>query len=103
MGKIIKSDLVIGNFIINNIMYNKYEFKIPDILKYYDELFPELAKLNYFAQFSINDIEDFQKRYSWFFDNNGNIKNNINMKELINYFQKGVPIDIVQKFQIPLS
>ena len=96
MGKILKSDLIIGNFIINQVKNNRYDFIVSDIAKYNNILFDKLKKLDIYTNFSVRDIVDFQKRHFWFFDDDGNLEFNIELDQLIKYFQTGVLKTIVE-------
>lgn len=108
MCKIINSDNVIGNFIIEAIENNKFEFSIESIVLFDKKISNNLKEYDYFTGFNYNKIWDFQENYPFFineieedlvkisYDINKQDKSQL-IEQLKRYFRLGMPKTVIDE------
>lgn len=106
MCKIISSDAVIGNFILESVERDNFDVSIEKMFNYDEKLSKELKTHNYFTRFNYDEILDFSENYPFFvksvesnhikiFDEMNNKTTLIN--QLIRYFRIGMPKLVVDE------
>jgi len=108
MCRIISSDNVIGNFIIEAIENNKFEFSIENIIHFDEIISINLREHDYFTGFNYNKIWDFQENYPFFiseieedlikinYDTNKQNKSQL-IEQLKRYFRFGMPKTVIDE------
>lgn len=66
MCKIISSDAVIGNFILESVERNNFSISIEKMISYDEELSQKLRAYDYFTRFDFDEIIDFRDNYPFF-------------------------------------
>lgn len=106
MCKIISSDAVIGNFIIESVERDNYDISIEKMNNYEKQLSENLEKYNYFTRFDFDEILDFTENYPFFVkslqSNHMKICNKANnntnlINQLKRYFRIGMPTLVINE------
>lgn len=66
MCRIISSDAVIGNFILESVTRGKYNISIETMIAYDEKLSESLKEHNYFTKLDFDEILDFTENYPFF-------------------------------------
>lgn len=108
MCKIIGSDAVIGNALIEAVKHDKFEIKISDICRIDRKVNAALINENIYTSFSLVEIKDFHFDYPFFVSeiNDHVIKLNeesktdskLFLKRLARYFRIGLPTSYIYSF-----
>ncbi len=108
MCKIIDSELVIGNILIELLEKDIKTIEFEKIIKFEEKLSKKLNKLDYYTTFSIQELSKFEENYSFFitlcheslvfnpklFEEK---KNGVN--RLSRYFRYGIPTVITEQIE----
>lgn len=106
MCKIISSEAVIGNFIIESVERDNYDISIEKMNNYEKQLSENLEKYNYFTRFDFDEILDFTENYPFFVKSlqSNHMKicnksnNNTNLiNKLKRYFRIGMPTLVINE------
>lgn len=105
MCKIISSDAIIGNFILELVEKNNFCISIDKMIHWDEKLSENLKKHNYYTKFDFHSILDFQDNYPFFIEsvesNCIKIFNKLNkitlMNQLARYFRIGMPKLVVDE------
>ena len=108
MCKIISSDVVIGNFLLEAIERDTFNVLIEDMVIYDEDLSWKLNKYNYFTRFDYEKVLDFTENYPFFAQiiesNYIRIMNKMNNKDKLReqlgrYFRIGIPTLVVNEIR----
>ncbi len=106
MCKIISSEVVIGNFLLEAVERNTFDVSIEDMVIYDEKLSEQLKEHNYFTRFNFEEILDFKDNYPFFVQgiqsNYIRIMNEMDNKtklkeQLGRYFRMGMPTLVVNE------
>lgn len=104
MCKILSSEVVIGNFILDSLNQGKINIDLKDLIDFDSKLSTLLIAKNYFTHFNINSVFDFQINYPFLIDaiqENSlclkSIDNNIEQIKILltRYFRMGLPNTVI--------
>ncbi len=107
MAKIVSSNAILGNLILNCAVHNKCSISLNEIFVYRSALDKQANAGKYFITFNFADIEDFANEYCFFVnmdaDGNLHLKNKPDqglIRRLKRYFEMGLPSDLVVRFEV---
>lgn len=107
MSKIINSDIIIGNFIIEAVEKNDFEVKISQLYDFDLKLSEKLIEYNFYTKFDPINVIEFQEEYPFFIKSvnkttfcvdNSNNKEHLKQM-LIRYFRIGIPKIVSQEIK----
>lgn len=107
MCKIISSDIVIGNFIIEAVEKDNFEIELNKIYDFDTKLSEKLMKHNYYTRFDSINVIEFQENYPFFIKSinerfvcvDDSKKKDEFMNMLIRYFRIGIPKIVAQEIK----
>ncbi len=107
MCKIISSDIVIGNFVIEAVEKDDFEIELKKIYDFDTKLSKELIKHDYYTKFDPINVIEFQENYPFFIKSineslvcvDDSNKKDYLMNMLIRYFRIGIPKIVAQEMK----
>lgn len=112
MCKIISSDLIIGNFIIEAVAKNDFKVEIGAIQKFDEELSQRLIKYDYYTNFSMTSVACFAEYYSFLIESldeqyikilNDEANEDRFAQKLNRYFRFGMPRIVIDEMHSVLQ
>ncbi len=105
MCKIISSDLIIGNFVIESLEKDDFKIEFEKLYDFDDKLSSNLEKYNYYTNFDLSNVIEFKQNYSFLIESYDDecfnvVKDIENFQSLlIRYFRLGIPKFVIDEMK----
>lgn len=109
MCKLISSDSIIGNFVIESLEKNDFQIELQKLYDFDEQLSERLEKHNYYTNFDLQRVLDFKDNYPFLVESMDNkcfsiVKETEKKDEfysmLIRYFRLGMPKVVIREMKI---